>query len=527
MNRINIDSLKTEYLGKIFGSLEVLDVLRNDNNLVVFRCRCACGNIKDVPHRRVIHGATKSCGCRSSTVKRLDVEKLKQEYIGKQINWLTIEDIFRDSTSGIVLFKCKCKCGNIKDISKKTLFSKCAPISCGCYKCSGEKSIAKKQYYADHPECILKLSEKRKQWAKENPEKCKAVGKHNSELYNKDPSRRLAVGERISNWFKYDKEGVQAWIDKRKQFYKDHPEIGEARSQLYKDKPEIVELIAEKNREHNKNNPEKVTQTNQKNREIAKEKRDLFFDVYKNCPIENRKYIDNKFINSHRDRRLKYNVDCLLGVIHPDYIDALRTGNITSYDTIETRCPTCNKYAQHVFHNVLSFGKGTFKNNVPPLCKECKAKQMSSKYEQEIADCISTFYNGECIKNDRTILNGKELDLYYPEKKIAIEFNGDYWHDENHKPREYHYNKFKQCLDKNLLLVSIFESEWINRKEVIVEYIRDLFNNRNNSITFETDGYMNNNYPSFECSIDSSYFKEDFYTVDNVKVYTCGYSKIN
>lgn len=505
MNRINIDSLKTEYLGKIFGSLEVLDVLRNDNSLVVFRCKCICGNIKDIPHRRIIHGATKSCGCRSSTAKRLDVEKLKQEYIGKQINWLTVEDIFRDNTSGIVLFKCKCRCGNIKDISKKTLLGKHAPISCGCYKHSEEKSITQKQYYADHPECILKLSEKRKQWAKENPEKCKAVGKHNSELYNKDPSRRLAVGERISNWFKYDKEGVQAWIDSRKQWYDENPDLvkeaSDKRIQYYKDHPELELARRRKISKWAKENPDMIKAVADKNVKIALEKR----------------------------ANADYSV--LFNIVKPECIDQLKSGNIKAGDLIETKCPSCGNYAPHAINNIFLISKAAFKGSSgAPLCKECHIKltsSLTSKYEQEIADCISTFYNGKCIKNDRIILNGKELDLYYPEKKIAIEFNGDYWHDENHKPREYHYNKFKQCLDKNLLLVSIFESKWINRKEVIVEYIRDLFNNRNNSITFETDGYMNNNYPSFECSIDSSYFKEDFYTVDNVKVYTCGYSKIN
>ena len=67
-------------------------------------------------------------------------------------------------------------------------------------------------------------------------------------------------------------------------------------------------------------------------------------------------------------------------------------------------------------------------------------------------------------------------------KKIAIEFNGDYWHDENHKPRDYHYNKFNLCREKNILLVSIFESEWNNRKDDIKQYLLDLFSCRENSL---------------------------------------------
>jgi predicted site-specific integrase-resolvase len=85
MNRINIDILKSEYIGKIFDSLEVLDVLRDDNNFVVFRCKCTCGNVKDIPYKRVIRGHTKSCGCRSSTAKRLEAYAIAKGYKIKQV----------------------------------------------------------------------------------------------------------------------------------------------------------------------------------------------------------------------------------------------------------------------------------------------------------------------------------------------------------------------------------------------------------------------------------------------------------
>ena len=81
--------------------------------------------------------------------------------------------------------------------------------------------------------------------------------------------------------------------------------------------------------------------------------------------------------------------------------------------------------------------------------------------------------------------------------KIAIEFNGDYWHDENHKSNDYHYNKFNLCMEKNILLVSIFESEWNSRKDEIKKYLLDLFSYRENSLSFNAEHtMMNNNYPS-------------------------------
>lgn len=112
-------------------------------------------------------------------------------------------------------------------------------------------------------------------------------------------------------------------------------------------------------------------------------------------------------------------------------------------------------------------------------------------------------------------------------KKIAIEFNGDYWHDENHKPRDYHYNKFNLCREKNILLVSIFESEWNNRKDDIKQYLLDLFSCRENSLSFNDEHtMMNNNYPSINHYLVIESYVDHIYYNGHSSVYTCGYSKI-
>ncbi len=65
------------------------------------------------------------------------------------------------------------------------------------------------------------------------------------------------------------------------------------------------------------------------------------------------------------------------------------------------------------------------------------------------------------IQSDRTILSGKELDIYIPSHNLAIEFNGIYWHSEGMgKSRNYHLNKTKECINKNIQLLHIFENEW-------------------------------------------------------------------
>ncbi len=91
-----------------------------------------------------------------------------------------------------------------------------------------------------------------------------------------------------------------------------------------------------------------------------------------------------------------------------------------------------------------------------------------SSQECEICNQIDE-HNIQYIKSDRIILVGKELDIYIPSHNIAIEFNGIYWHSEgNGKSRQYHLNKTKECYDKNIQLLHIFENEWLdnNKKEI-------------------------------------------------------------
>jgi len=68
---------------------------------------------------------------------------------------------------------------------------------------------------------------------------------------------------------------------------------------------------------------------------------------------------------------------------------------------------------------------------------------------------------------NRSILNGKELDFYFPDHNFAIEFNGIYWHSEvsGGKDKNYHYDKWKSCNDKNIYLMMIWEDDWKSKKE--------------------------------------------------------------
>ena len=86
------------------------------------------------------------------------------------------------------------------------------------------------------------------------------------------------------------------------------------------------------------------------------------------------------------------------------------------------------------------------------------------KTQKYIFDSIKTENK---IFNGRSILDGKELDIYLPDIKLAIEYNGLMYHSEGyseHKQfgnvdKNYHLNKTNQCLDLGIQLFHIFEGE--------------------------------------------------------------------
>ena len=81
-------------------------------------------------------------------------------------------------------------------------------------------------------------------------------------------------------------------------------------------------------------------------------------------------------------------------------------------------------------------------------------------------------------QHNRTILDGKEIDIYFPQKKIGIEFNGLRWHTEWFGKREpdYHLKKTEECNRKGIGLIQIFEDEYVNKKQLVLNKIKHILN---------------------------------------------------
>ena len=123
---------------------------------------------------------------------------------------------------------------------------------------------------------------------------------------------------------------------------------------------------------------------------------------------------------------------------------------------------------------------GEFKQNVGIHLKGCgcpRCGRSISKNEQEIYEFVCKLIGeGNVIRRNRCVLsNNKEIDIYIPDKKIGIEYNGVLWHSEKYgKDRYYHLNKLEECNKKGIQLIQIFEDEYLDKKEIVLSKISHL-----------------------------------------------------
>jgi len=126
-----------------------------------------------------------------------------------------------------------------------------------------------------------------------------------------------------------------------------------------------------------------------------------------------------------------------------------------------------NKCCVSKCNNNRFFSKSYKQYNL--YCKEHINYIFRSNKEQEIFDFINENYKDNIVQTYKKL--GKEIDIYIPDKKLAIEFNGLYWHSDIFKDNKYHYNKWKLCKNNGVKLLSIWEDDWQYKKDIIKSII--------------------------------------------------------
>jgi hypothetical protein len=181
--------------------------------------------------------------------------------------------------------------------------------------------------------------------------------------------------------------------------------------------------------------------------------------------------------------REKYGVDYILQCKHirDEYREKKRANFIGIWDIhigyedngdwiCKCPHPECNKceekhfvIKQNMFHDRMRHGAEICTKLLDPRRGYNKRTTIELFIHDLLTKCNINFET-----NNRNIIPPQELDIYIPEKKIAIECNGVYWH--SRLESNYHCDKFIKCKENGIQLISIWE-DWIKSKPEIIESI--------------------------------------------------------
>jgi hypothetical protein len=130
-------------------------------------------------------------------------------------------------------------------------------------------------------------------------------------------------------------------------------------------------------------------------------------------------------------------------------------------------CGNENQVSPSFFNKNISIGKNPCLVCNPPLYSE-------SKGEIELCEFIESIYTGKVEKKNRKILQGKEIDIYLEEEKIAFEFNGIYYHSEIFQDKSSVMFKKERLSQLGITLVTVWEDDWNYKKDIIKSRINSI-----------------------------------------------------
>lgn len=142
----------------------------------------------------------------------------------------------------------------------------------------------------------------------------------------------------------------------------------------------------------------------------------------------------------------------------------LKTFTNISDRTLWFKCNKCN----YEFQSHLMWG-------TTPSCKICNP---ASKFQSEVQSFLIDDLELSIDCNRFNLIDNREIDIFIPEKQIAIECDGLYWHSEitGGKTPYYHIQKTEMCNRIGIKLIHIFEDEWIYKKNIVKNKLRSIFN---------------------------------------------------
>ena len=128
-------------------------------------------------------------------------------------------------------------------------------------------------------------------------------------------------------------------------------------------------------------------------------------------------------------------------------------------------------------------------------CPKCNPKFRGSQIQKDLANFIRSL-GVKVVENTRKILkDSKELDIYLPDYRLAIEYDGSFWHKyvpiEDFRKRtqfigisdkKYHLRKTEECEEKGIRLIHVFDNEYLLKNDIVESLIKKFLDKEPNKI---------------------------------------------
>jgi len=118
-------------------------------------------------------------------------------------------------------------------------------------------------------------------------------------------------------------------------------------------------------------------------------------------------------------------------------------------------------------------------------CNKTQSRSLASIESGHCIYCNSTVSLGqseieEFVKSlgfnpeisSRTIIAPREIDIWIPEAKLGIEYNGLYWHSDVIRDAYYHEEKTLAMMRTGNKLFHVFSDEWTDKREIVESMIQ-------------------------------------------------------
>src|ERR1035437_974719 len=176
--------------------------------------------------------------------------------------------------------------------------------------------------------------------------------------------------------------------------------------------------------------------------------------------LRNRDVIDK----TTKNRRNSYmqNIETRINDVEPLFDCFIGVNNNGNRILYPWRCLKCN----NPFQGHLDDGQN-------PRCPVCYPLDIS-KGQFQVQEYLKSL-NIDISSNNKILISPLELDVVSDMHKIAIEYNGLYYHHDKKVDKNYHLNKTLLCKNIGYRLIHIFEGEWLNKRTIIESRIKSVF----------------------------------------------------